>query len=64
MEWNGMELTNNILSDVAQLARVVQEEFGTSAEGLAARKRVFDDRHRRWREATIPTLNSRTVTLS
>ncbi|HPG61630.1 MAG TPA: TraB/GumN family protein, partial [Casimicrobium sp.] len=25
--------------------RVVNEEFGTTPEGLSARKRVFDDRH-------------------
>ncbi|HQD65926.1 MAG TPA: TraB/GumN family protein, partial [Casimicrobium huifangae] len=37
--------------DGPKLSRVVQEEFGTSAEGLAARKRVFDDRHPAMAEA-------------
>lgn len=37
--------------DGPKLSRVVQEEFGTSAEGLAARKRVFDDRHAAMAEA-------------
>lgn len=37
--------------DGPTLSRVVQEEFGTSPEGLAARKRVFDDRHPAMAEA-------------
>ncbi|MBP6528607.1 MAG: TraB/GumN family protein [Burkholderiales bacterium] len=31
--------------DAVTMARVINEEFGTSPEGLSARKRVFDNRH-------------------
>lgn len=31
--------------DATTMARVVNEEFGSTPEGLSARKRVFDDRH-------------------
>lgn len=31
--------------DATTMARVINEEFGNTPEGLSARKRVFDDRH-------------------
>ncbi len=40
--------------DAANMTRVINEEFGTTPEGLAARKRVFDDRHAAMADAIEP----------